>query len=101
MTERRLSLEEVRKLVNEAKASSIRKECFSCDCFQAFLTQLEIDGTPGALQQIHSLQVSPQEIHPCLGCNPCPPAEVFTRYLEKRNRPNGATCGCAGDDEKK
>ncbi len=79
MTERRLSLDEVRKLVNEIKGSVIRKECWSCDCFQAFLAQLEIDGTPGAVQQIHSLEVSAKEIHPCLGCDPCPPAEVFTR----------------------
>lgn len=101
MTQRRLSLDEVRRLVNEVQASSIRKECVSCDCFQAFLAQLEIDGTPGALQQIRSLQVSADEIHPCLGCSPCAPAEVFTRYLEKRNQPSGPSCGCAGDAKKK
>jgi len=100
-TEKKLSLDDVRKLVNELKASAVRKECWSCDCFQAFLAQLQIDGTPGAVQQVRSLEVSAEKIHPCMGCNPCPPAEVFTRYLDEKNRAKNADCGCKQPGEHK
>ena len=95
MSNRRLALAEVRLLANALKDASIRDECSTCECYQAFLAQLEIDGTPGAIQLLRTLAVPADRIHPCLGCDPCPPAEVFAKYLGDQPRPSGkAEGGC-------
>lgn len=100
MTEKPLSLNEVRRLIRELKESVIKNECWSCECFQAVVAQLEIDGTPGVAQQILPLKISAREIRPCLGCDPCPPAELFARYLDNKTAA-GRTRRCPGDDATK
>lgn len=41
-TEKRLSLDEVRRLIRELKDSAVKKECWSCECFQAFWLNLKL-----------------------------------------------------------
>lgn len=81
MTERLLSTVKVEMLLTELKASLTRPECRTCECFQGFLAQLEGDCEPAALPLIQSMEVADAQLHACLGCDPCPPADVYTRYL--------------------
>jgi len=76
-----LSSREVESLVETLKNSVTRPECRTCECFQGFLAQLEEDCEPGALPIIRSIEVPDGLLHACLGCDPCPPADVYTRYL--------------------
>jgi len=81
MSELLLSASEVEKLLVELKGSITRPECRTCECFQGFLAQLEGDCEPEALSTIRSIEVPDGLLHACLGCDPCPPADVYTRYL--------------------
>lgn len=81
-----LTVREVEKLLNELEASIARPECRTCECFQGFLAQLEGDCEPAALPKIQSMEVPDDQLHSCLGCDPCPPADVYTRYLIERKK---------------
>ncbi len=84
MTEHLLSHSDVEKLLSELEASITRTECRTCECFQGFLAQLEGDCEPAALPLIRLKEVPDDQLHSCLGCDPCPPADVYTRYLIDR-----------------
>ncbi len=55
--------------------------CRSCDCLQGALVQMELDGGErvGALVAEH--KVPSEQMHSCLGCDPCPPGEAWTDYV--------------------
>ncbi len=81
MPERLLSTGDIKSLLTELEVSITRSECRTCECFQGFLAQLEGDCKPEALPLIQSMEVSDDRLHACLGCDPCPPADIYTRYL--------------------
>ena len=56
---------------------------------------LNVSAHMRAIQLLRTLAVPADRIHPCLGCDPCPPAEVFAKYLGDQPRPSGkAEGGC-------
>lgn len=55
----------------------IRDECRDCECLQGVLVQIEIDAADNVSDITGPLKVSPAQMHSCLGCDPCPPAEIF------------------------
>jgi len=61
-----------------------RPECRTCDCFQGFITQVELDAETDISAMTNPLKVESAKMHACLGCDPCPPAEAFARYLKKK-----------------
>ena len=70
-----------------------RKECWDCDCFQGFLTQLEMDAEPDAAKTIEPLKVPSSQMHGCLGCDPCPPGAEFAEYLRRMSQ-QASGCSC-------
>ena len=79
--ERKLRLEEVERSLEELRASAQKDECWSCDCLQGFLCQLELDAGEEVAELTVSLKVPPSQMHGCLGCQPCPPGEIVARYI--------------------
>ena len=77
-----------------------REECWTCDCLQGFLTQLEMDAEPAAAGLIEPLKAPAAQMHGCLGCEPCPPGEVYSDHLRRLNSamnkccPDEPTCDC-------
>jgi hypothetical protein len=57
------------------------ERCRTCDCLQGALTQVELEGNDQLREKAARHMVSKDEMHPCLGCKPCPPAELWIRYL--------------------
>jgi len=78
-----LSKAEMAKLLAELKESAPLKECLTCECFQGYISQLEVDSPCDISDLIESFQVDEKELHKCLGCTPCPPADLYTKYLMK------------------
>ena len=74
----------VKKFVKSLCENLPREECRSCDCLQGFLTQLEMDTADDVTDLTDPLKVDISEMHGCLGCEPCPPAELFSEYLRKQ-----------------
>jgi hypothetical protein len=94
-----LTLIEAKAYLDRLKTSVAKKECWSCDCMQGLLTQLELD-CPQATELVDPLKVPARQMHSCLGCEPCPPGAVFAEYLRGMNQKaaesqcceNGCSC---------
>ena len=79
-----LTRAEVRELVAETAASFAHNECRCCDCFQGFLTQLELDAFEDVSDILLPYRVEKSDMHGCLGCEPCPSGAAFSEYLKSR-----------------
>ena len=76
-----LTRDEVKRAVEQAEAGVPYEECLRCDCFHGFVTQLEMDAVEDFSDLTARLIVPQEEIHGCLGCDPCPPGSLFAEYI--------------------
>jgi hypothetical protein len=72
---------QVRDLLSDVVESFLLEVCDTCECFLGYVAQLEMDSDGPARQYVRSFRKDHAEIHSCLGCDPCPPADRFARYL--------------------
>ncbi len=75
---------QVRKLLGQLELAASREACWSCERLQEFIGQLELDAAEDAKPLLEVYEVRPERLHGCLGCEPCPPAEVFTAHIGPR-----------------
>ncbi len=75
------SRKEVKKWLTKLCARIDRHECHTCDCFQGFVMQLRLDADENMDDLFQPLEVSTDQMHPCLGCSPCPPGEIYSQYI--------------------
>lgn len=74
----------IKRLIELIKKHYELPKCRTCECLQVFLTRLEMDTKFEKINgQIRMLMLPGRYIHPCLGCKPCPPAELFKKYSSK------------------
>ncbi len=85
--ERDLTAKEVKALLVRLKESVEKEECWSCDCLQGLITQIELDATEDVTHLTAPFVVDKENMHPCLGCDPCPPGALFADYIRCRMRP--------------
>ena len=78
-----LSLQEVKTLINNAEFSFRHEQCITCECFLGYVTQLKIDSGDEAQQFLKEYQPNRDQIHSCLGCDPCAPGTLHANYLRK------------------
>ena len=83
---RQLQRNEIRNTIEALVERFPRDECRTCDCFQGFLTQLEIDTMEDISDITGPLKVPTEEMHGCLGCDPCPPGEAFSNYIREHQK---------------
>jgi len=79
-----LTAGQVRKLLSQLELAATQEACWSCECLQGYITQLELDAVEDARSLLETYEVRPERLHGCLGCEPCPSAEVFTAHLRMR-----------------
>ena len=75
--------DEVKQAVEQAEAALRHEDCLRCDCFHGFLAQLEIDASEDVSDLTGRFRVPREEMHGCLGCDPCPPGSLFADYLQR------------------
>ena len=78
-----LSTQDVENMVKNVMADIPHEECRTCDCFHGFLTQLVLDAGEDAASIIDQFKIDRDQMHGCLGCDPCPPGSAFARYLKQ------------------
>jgi len=76
----------MQKTITDLLGKLPREECRTCDCFQGFLTQLELDSREDVSDIIAPLKVSRDKMHGCLGCDPCPPGAAFSKYIRRMKK---------------
>lgn len=79
-----LSRKKVQEILQELEDSVDKTECFTCECFQGLLTQLELDSLEDAHDLIERFKIPTEKIHKCLGCDPCPGGDLFADYLRQK-----------------
>ncbi|MGB7875872.1 MAG: hypothetical protein WBL25_15935 [Anaerolineales bacterium] len=62
-------------------------ECLTCECFLGYVMRLRLDSDEHGREIVANYQVEKQNIHSCLGCDPCLPADLYTEYIRKRQPP--------------
>ncbi len=76
-----LSLAQVRDVLALLQASAVRVECHTCRCFVCLLEQLRREAPAEAVPLIDALGGASAGIHECLGCEPCPPGDVYVAHV--------------------
>jgi hypothetical protein len=76
-----LSKPEVMTLINQAIDSFPRKEFPTCECYLGFVTQLEMLSDESSQQFLEIHKPERDQIHSCLGCDPCPPGDQYAEFL--------------------
>ncbi len=82
--EQSLTAKEVKALLARLKESIEKEECSSCDCLQGLITQIELDATEDVTHLTAPFVVPREKMHPCLGCDPCPPGALYSDYIRSR-----------------
>jgi hypothetical protein len=80
----KLSPAQVKALLDEATESFPLGACPSCECFLGYVAQLHVDSDAGSRDHLRSYKAEWNSIHSCLGCNPCPPGDLYAEY--QRNK---------------
>jgi hypothetical protein len=84
---RLLTAHEVPELLDALTQTVKRPECWTCDCLQVFLTQLELDATEEEVADlIGPLKAPPEKTRTCKGCYRCPPGSMYADYLRHGHR---------------
>jgi hypothetical protein len=81
-----LTRNELEALLARARESFPHDECLTCECFLGYLTQLGIDAGAEVRSLFDEMGIDHQHTHSCMGCDPCPPADLFADYLRRRGQ---------------
>ena len=94
--EQKLGQCDVKSIIGRLE-TPMQVECWSCECMQGLLVQLQLDGDQEAVDFIRSVFVPSASLHGCLGCDPCPPADEYAQYIRRKQATIEDGCGgCCG-----
>jgi hypothetical protein len=68
-------------ILNEAVESFPHDSCLTCECFLGLVAQLRIDADIADRPLFDEYKIPRQEVHACLGCDPCPPGDWYVKYI--------------------
>jgi hypothetical protein len=77
----KLSIDQAKKFLAEALDSFPHTACTTCECYLGYLTQLELDSDESLVEIFAPHKPERSRVHSCFGCDPCPPADLFSGYL--------------------
>jgi len=80
----RLTRAQVETLLKEAEASFPHGACLTCECFLGYVAQLHVDSEPAGREVLKAYKVDRNSIHGCLGCDPCPPGDLYAAYQRQK-----------------
>lgn len=84
----KLPREKTQTLLREVEESFPHGLCNTCECFLGYLAQLRIDSDPADKDLFIPFKVKREDMHKCLGCEPCPPGELYARYAKEKRDSN-------------
>ena len=82
----KLQRNEIQSLLQAATDSTPHDLCVTCECFHAYLAQLRIDSDSADKDLFVPFKVNRTEMQKCLGCDPCPPGDLYAGYMMKKKQ---------------
>ena len=79
-----LTPEKAKTVLEKLEQAAELEACWSCECLQGVITQLELDAAENMRPFLEIYEVRREKLHGCLGCRPCPPADLFSEYCRQR-----------------
>ena len=83
----KLTRQEVQTFLAEAADSFPHGACPTCECFLGYVTRLRVDSDETGQGFIGNYQVERKSMHNCLGCDPCPPGNLYAEYIRMKQKP--------------
>ena len=80
----KLTRTQVETLLKEADESFPLGACPTCECFLGYMAQLRVDSDADSRDLFAPYKVDRSLIHGCLGCDPCPPGDLYAIYQRKK-----------------
>jgi len=82
----KLKRQEVQIFLAEAAESFPHGACLTCECFLGYVVRLRVDSEETSRDLIREYQVERNCIHSCLGCDPCPPGDLYAAYVREKQK---------------
>jgi len=82
----KLHRQQLERLLEQAREAFPHETCLTCECFLGYVAQLGIDADEDVAALLAEMGIERERTHSCLGCDPCPPADLFANYLRQQNR---------------
>lgn len=83
----KLTREDIQTFLAVASDSFPHDACLTCECFLGYVTRLRVDSDKESQDLIAEYRVERNTMHSCLGCDPCPPGDLYAEYVRK-HKPN-------------
>jgi len=83
----KLGRDEIQILLQGADDAFSHRECNTCECLLGYIAQLRIDTDSASRDLFIPYKVDRASIHRCLGCDPCPPGDLYAEYMLKKQTP--------------
>jgi hypothetical protein len=83
----KLTRQEVQTFLAAAADAFPHDACLTCECFLGYVTRLRVDADEASRDLTGKYQVERKSVHSCLGCDPCPPGDLYAEYVRKRPHP--------------
>jgi hypothetical protein len=80
----KLGSNELQKLLKAAEDSFPHGACYACECFLGYLARLRVDSVSADKNSFLLFKVDRKDMHKCLGCDPCPPGDLYAEYIKKK-----------------
>ena len=81
----KLQRDETQTMLYEAEDSFPHgMDCNACECFHGYLAQLRIDSDSADKDLFTPYKINRNDMHHCLGCDPCPPGDLYAEYMKKK-----------------
>ena len=61
--------------------------CLTCECLLGYVTQLHLDADADGRELLAFYKVDRNRMHSCMGCNPCPPGDLYAEYVRSKKGP--------------
>ena len=80
----KLGRNELQELIRQGEDAIAHGTCYTCECFLGYLAQLRIASDLVDKDLFLPFKVDRKEMHHCLGCDPCPPGDLYAEYMKRK-----------------
>lgn len=76
-----MNIKDAKRHLKALRQNSRIEKCGQCECLHGAIMQIMLDWAELKRETDGLISV---QVHKCLGCETCPPAEVWRKYLEEK-----------------